>query len=113
MPKNLAKTKVFAGSEIHEKAEVEPKKAKVGPKRAQVGRKMAQDRVKMAKMGEDWREVSGRWLKMRRMSSKMRLKIVTMRFRSDFGGQNEKKKSVQGPSGAVSGSCPTECAALL
>ena len=58
---------------------------------------MAQDRVKMAKMGEDWRKVSGRWLKMRRMSSKMRLKIVTMRFRSDFGGQNEKKKSVGGP----------------
>ena len=64
---------------------------------------MAQDRVKMAKMGEDWREVSGRWLKMRRMSSKMRLKIVTMRFRSDFGGQNEKKKSVEGPSRSVEG----------
>ena len=78
-------------------------KAQLGPKKAQVGRKMAQDRVKMAKMGEDWREVSGRWLKMRRMSSKMRLKIVTMRFRSDFGGQNEKKKSVQGRPGSVKG----------
>ena len=64
---------------------------------------MAQDRVKMAKMGEDWREVSGRWLKMRRMSSKMRLKIVTMRFRSDLGSQNEKKKSVEGASGVRRG----------
>ena len=52
---------------------------------------MAQDRMKMAEMGADKRKVSGRWLKMRRMSSKMRLKIVTMRFRSDFGGQNEKR----------------------
>ena len=81
---------------------------------------MAQDRVKMAKMGEDWREVSARWLKMRRMSSKMRLKIVTMRFRSDFGGQNEKKKSVevrpgsvQGPSRVRGGSGLAGCAALL
>ena len=64
---------------------------------------MAQDRVKMAKMGEDWREVSARWLKMRRMSSKMRLKIVTMRFRSDFGGQNEKKKCVEVRGGSVQG----------
>ena len=47
---------------------------------------MAQDRVKMAKMGGDKRKVSGRWLKMRSMSSKMRLKIVKMRFRSDFEG---------------------------
>ena len=62
---------------------------------------MAQDRVKVAKMGKDWREVSGRWLKMQRMSSKMRLKIVTMRFRSDFGGQNEKKKSVEVRGGSV------------
>ena len=80
---------------------------------AQVGRKMAQDRAKMAKMGEDWREVSGRWLKMRRMSSKMRLKIVTMRFRSDFGGQNEKKKSVQGAWRVRGGFGPAGCAALL
>ena len=77
--------------------------AQVGTKKAQVGRKMAQDRAKMAKMGEDGRELSGRWLKMRRMSSKMRLKIVTMRFRSDFGGQNEKKKSVQGRPGSIEG----------
>ena len=75
----------------------------VGTKKAQVGRKMAQDRAKMAKMGEDGRELSGRWLKMRRMSSKMRLKIVTMRFRSDFGGQNEKKKSVEVRGGSVEG----------
>ena len=47
---------------------------------------MAQDRVKMAKMGGDKRKVSGRWLKMRSMSSKMRLKIVKKRFRSEFGG---------------------------
>ena len=60
----------------------------VGTKKAQVGRKMAQDRAKMAKMGEDGRELSGRWLKMRRMSSKMRLKIVKMRFRSDFEAEN-------------------------
>ena len=54
-------------------------------------------------MGEDWREVSARWLKMRRMSSKMRLKIVTMRFRSDVGGQKEKKKSVEVRPGSVQG----------
>ena len=89
---------------------------------------MAQDRVTMAKMGEDWREVSARWLKMRRMSSKMRLKIVTKRFRIDFGAQKEKKKSVEGQwrvspgsvqgqwrvrGGSVKGSGPAGCAALL
>ena len=93
------------------------KKAQVGPKKAQVGRKMAQDRVTMAKMAEDWREVSARWLKMRRMSSKMRLKIVTKRFRIDVGAEKEKKKSVEGQwrvsPGSVKGSRPTECAALL
>ena len=61
--------------------------------KAQLRPKMARDRVKMAKMGGDQREVSGRSLKMRRMSLKMRLKIVTKRFRSDFRGQDEKRSA--------------------
>ena len=80
---------------------------------AQVGPKMAQDWVKMAKVGVNRREVSRRWVKMRKMSSKMRLKIGKMRFRSDFEGENEKKNCVGGRPGSVQGFRPTECATLL